>query len=71
MSDFAKVRDHKNLVRDMRSKAILNTDRQTLVEHRRKKRLMTDIISQSTRIEKLEDDISQIKNMLVELIKKQ
>ena len=30
---FHRVRDHENLVRDMNSKAILNTDRKALEEY--------------------------------------
>lgn len=70
MSNYAKVKDHKGLIRDMNSKAILNTDTHALIEHRRKKKVMSDLLNQGSRIDKIEDDISQIKNMLSELLKK-
>ena len=36
---FAKVKDHENLVRDMNSKAILNTDKLALQEYYQKREM--------------------------------
>jgi len=69
MSDFAKVEGHKGLVRELNSKAILNTDHEALMQHRRNKKVLKDLLSNSEKIEKLENDINEIKDMLVELIK--
>ena len=52
--DTLKVENHKNLVRDTRSRAILSTDL-------RKKQ-------DADRIDKLEGDISEIKNMLINIL---
>lgn len=70
MTNYAKVKDNRGLVRDMESKAILNVDHQALLEHRRKKKTMGEVLNQSKRIDKLEDDISDIKKMLMHLIEK-
>jgi hypothetical protein len=68
MTDFAKVKDHKGLIRDMNSKAILNVDNEALVEHRNRKNVMKNIIDNSNKIEKLENDVNDIKQMLQILI---
>lgn len=70
MTNYAKVKDHRGLVRDMDSKAVLNVDTQALHEHRRKKKVMTDLMNQSSRIDKIENDVSEIKDMLLQLLKK-
>lgn len=70
MSNYSKVKDKNGLIRDMSSKAILNIDKQALDEHRQKRKVMKDLISQGSRIDKMENDISEIKNMLTELLKK-
>lgn len=68
MTDFAKVKDHKGLIRDMNSKAILNVDNEALVEHRNRKNVMKNIIDNAQKIEKLENDVNDIKQMLQILI---
>jgi len=69
MTKLAIVKDHKGLVRDLDSKAILNTDNQSLKEHRNKKEFLKNIIENSSKIEKLEEDIIEIKRMLMQLLK--
>ena len=69
---YAKVREHDNLVRDMRSKAVLNTDKEGLQEYLRKRDLakkeQTEQIETKNRLEKIEQDMSDIKNLLKELV---
>lgn len=69
---FAKVKDHDNLVRDMNSKAILNTDRLALQEYYQKRELAKKELSEKTeskqRLDKIENDMADIKNMLAQLI---
>jgi len=65
------VKEHKGLVRDLESKAILNIDDQSLIEHRNKKKFLKNLIENSNKIEKLESDISDIKTMLMQLLNKQ
>lgn len=69
---FAKVKDHENLVRDMNSKAILNTDRLALQEYYQKRELAKKELSEKTeskqRLDKIENDMAEIKNLLTQLI---
>ena len=69
---FAKVRDHDNLVRDIHSKAVLNTDRNGLNEYYAKreqlKREQQEKMEMQIRLGRLEEDMSDIKNMLFKLL---
>ena len=69
---FAKVKDHENLVRDMNSKAILNIDRLALQEYYQKRELAKKELSEKTeskqRLDKIENEMSEIKDLLRELI---
>ena len=71
---FAKVKDHDNLVRDMNSKAILNTDKLALQEYYQKRELAKKELSEKTeskqRLDKIENEMSEIKDLLRELIGK-
>lgn len=70
MSKYAKVKDHKELIRDMHSKAVLNIDTQALLEHRKKKAAMQEIVNNSQKIKKIENDIAEIKQLLFSLAEK-
>lgn len=65
---FAKVKDHENLVRDMNSKAILNTDRLALQEYYQKREQAKKEVSEKTetrqRLDKIENDMAEIKDLL-------
>ena len=69
---FAKVKDHDNLVRDMNSKAILNTDKLALQEYYQKRELvkkeLAEKIESKQRLDKIENEMSEIKDLLRELI---
>jgi transposase len=69
---YAKVRDHDNLVRDMGSKAVLNTDKEGLQEYLRKrdlaKKQQEEQFETKNRLEKIEQDMSDIKILLKELV---
>jgi hypothetical protein len=70
MTKYAKVEEHDDLIRDMHSKAILNIDNQALMEHRKKKEMMKKVLNNSQKIENIENQISEIKQMLSILIDK-
>ena len=71
---FAKVKDHDNLVRDMNSKAILNTDKLALQEYYQKREMakkeLSEKIESKQRLDKIENEMSEIKDLLRELIGK-
>lgn len=71
MSNFLKVEDHEDLVRDPYSKAILQVDQTSLHEHRKKKMLMKEMFGNTERLNKLETAVDEIKQMLEILIKTQ
>jgi len=70
MSDFAKVKDYKGLVRDIRTKAILNTDQESLINHRKNKSKLKEMMHNTEKISKIENEIEDIKKMLLILIEK-
>jgi len=65
---FLPIVDNKDLIRDTNSKAILATNRSKLEEHRKKKKLMEDLISQGDQINVINNEIAEIKAMLQQLI---
>ena len=69
---FAKVKDHDNLIRDMNSKAILNTDRLALQEYYQKRDLakkeLSEKVESKQRLDKIENEMSEIKDLLRELV---
>ena len=68
---FAKVKDHDNLVRDMNSKAVLNTDKLGLQDYLNKRELAKRELLEKTetkqRLAKIEEEMSEIKNLLREI----
>jgi hypothetical protein len=71
---YAKVTDHNHLIRDMNSKAVLNTDRIGLQEYYQKrdvaKKEQSEKIETKQRIENIEKDMAEIKELLREMIVK-
>lgn len=62
---YRKVQDHDNLVRDTHSKAVINTDRAALENHRRKQNRINRL---EQRQNKIESDLDEIKSMISVLI---
>jgi hypothetical protein len=68
------VQDHNNLYRDSSSRAIVNTDTtgyQAYVSNRDK--LLSDkqrIDQLESKVEEIKDDLSDIKNLLIQLVDK-
>lgn len=58
-----KVKDHPDLVKDMNSKAILNTNYAALLEYKKKKQMEEEFNS-------LKSDVEDIKKMLQALLNK-
>lgn len=65
-----KVKNHKNLVRDSRTKAILNTDIILLKKREREKR--TDVTLESLRdeVSVIKSEFTEIKNLLNQIVAK-
>jgi hypothetical protein len=68
---YAKVKDHNHLVRDITSKAVLNTDKAGLNDYMMKREIAKKQLSEQSetkmRLAQLEQDMSEIKNLLIEI----
>jgi hypothetical protein len=68
---FAKVQDHDNLIRDMQSKAVLNTDKAGLQDYLQKreqaKKEMFEKTETKQRLAKIEEEMAEIKYLLREI----
>jgi hypothetical protein len=71
---YAKVKDHNHLVRDIGSKAVLNTDKAGLNDYMMKRELakkqQVEKLENQRRLEKLEQDMGEIKALLYEIARK-
>jgi hypothetical protein len=69
---FVGIKDNTKLVRDTHSKAVLNTDKNGLNEYLMKRQLAKQELEEKNeskmRLAKLEDDMRDIKNLLVEIV---
>ena len=74
MSDFRKVEGHTDLIKDMHSKAVINTNRSAYLDcSTRKKTFIAqqDSIRDATReINILKSEMHEIKSLLVKLVEK-
>jgi len=68
MNKLIPIHDRKDLIRDTNSKPILATNHSKLEEHRKKKKLMEDLISQGDQINIINNEIAEIKAMLQQFI---
>ena len=66
------IKDHNKLVRDVHSKAVLNTDRNALQEYYAKRDMIKKEQEEKSetkmRLAKLESDMQDIKNLLIEIV---
>ena len=71
---FAKVENHNNLLRDMETNAIINTDNKSYNEYLNRKTLAkqkeADQINDRKEIENMKNDIAEIKQMLLDALTK-
>ena len=71
MSQHVRIKDSA-LVRDIHSKAILNTDKAGLNDYLMKreiaKKQQAERVQTKDRLDKIENDMSEIKNLLVQLV---
>ncbi len=68
---IVQIKDHNKLVRDTSSKAVLNTDKAALQEYYAKREMLkkekNDKMETQERLAKIESDMQDIKNLLVEI----
>jgi len=71
MIQHVRIQD-SSLVRDIHSKAILNTDKAGLNDYLMKreiaKKQQAERVQTKDRLDKIENDMSEIKNLLVQLV---
>lgn len=72
MSDprFIKVKDHPELVRDMKSNAILNTDKDALAKYREEREYKKKVAKVIEDMRNFRDELSEIKDLLRQIVKK-
>ena len=61
------IKDHKNLFRDQKSDAVVNTDTNGYAQY---KRMKSAKISQREEIDKMKEDIEEIKYLLQQIASK-
>jgi hypothetical protein len=73
--EFVRIQDSDSLVRDLTSGAVINTNTTDYQNYLARKNSSKDIKQQikqnSDKIEKIESDLSEIKQMLITLINKE
>jgi len=62
--------DYEGIVKDPNSGAILNVDNRKLSAYKKQKQMMLDNMRNVERIQKVENDLEEIKNMLSQLLKR-
>jgi hypothetical protein len=71
MSNYIKVKDHPDLVRDRNSNAILNTDAEALNKYREERERLLKVKNAVNEVETLRNDVNEIKEMLQLLLKRE
>lgn len=69
MMNYSKVLDHDNLIRDMSTGAIINIDKSTGEIAKKKQNNISNINQLQCDVEILKNELSDIKNLLRELIR--
>jgi hypothetical protein len=62
--------DFEGIVKDSNSGAILNVDNKKLSAYKKQKHMMIENMKNAERIQKVESDLEEIKNMLGQLLKR-
>ena len=67
--------EHQSLLRDVDSKGLINKNKSELESYKNRKNFLQKLKEENTKkeekIEKLENEILEIKNLLIELLKKE
>lgn len=62
-----KVKDYPDLVRDSRSRAIINTNKSAMVQHIEKRETKVSIQSLQEEMNAMKNDFREIKNLLQQI----
>ena len=65
-----KVKDNPGLVRDSKSKAIVNVDVNAFSEYQNKKTIQNKMINMSEEINELKQSMTEIKSMLSQILQR-
>jgi hypothetical protein len=66
--DYMKVKDKPELIRDTKSKAILNTDAQALNKYREERDFKLKLQKIVQENDQMKSDINEIKNLLLKVL---
>lgn len=69
MDKYCKT-DHEGLIKDRTNGAILSVDQEKLAAYKKKKRYMAETTGQSERIERIEHEVAEIKDMFKLILEK-
>jgi hypothetical protein len=69
MKEIARIKENPNLVKDLSNFAILNTDRSVIAQHKQKMADLQRKKQVETEINNLKSEVSEIKNMLGQILK--
>lgn len=70
MSDYIKVIEHKDLIRDPNSKAILSKDSDSLNKYKEDRELKRKLVEVAQNYDTLKNDVNDIKTMIQFLIER-
>lgn len=65
-----KVEDHPSLVRDSKSKAIINIDETSYNKYKSEKLLQSKVINMSEEINDLKESVNEIKKLLLQFLQR-
>ena len=65
-----KVKDNPGLVRDSKSKAIINVGSAAYNEYQNKKLLQSKVINMNEEIDELKQSVDEIKQLLTQIVKR-
>lgn len=67
---YLKVKDHPGLVRDSKSKAIINVDKNAYNEYMQKKLVKEKMVNMDNEINNIKQTVNEIKDLLTKLADK-
>jgi len=67
---YAKVKENSELIRDMNSKAVLNTNQTALQAYKKKREKQNEIQSAVNDINSLKQDVNELKTLMQRILEK-